>query len=196
MILLGRDDLIDGLRELVAELRASGEPVGLHIVGGAAIALRHFERRTTVDVDAVKVSPGDKASVVAAAERIAERRGWQLDWLNFKASMLAPWWGRDVRWEPIHHDDVVTIEVAPADALLAMKLKASRPGRDTDDIRQLLAICGIDSVEEADALYAEFFPGDSLTDRAWGMVERMLAAGPLIPPATPPAPDLRPAPQP
>lgn len=61
----------------------------------------------------------------------------------------------------------MTIEVAPADALLAMKLKASRPGRDTDDIRQLLAICGIDSAEAADALSTEFFPGDSLTDRAW-----------------------------
>lgn len=192
MILLDRDDLIDGLRELVAELHAAGEPVGLRIVGGGALALRHFERRTTVDIDAVKVSPGDEAFVVAAAERIAERRGWQLDWLNFKASQLAPWWGREIRWEPIHHDDLVTIEVAPADALLAMKLKASRPGRDTDDIRQLLAICGIDSVDAADALFAEFFPGDSLTDRAWRMVERILETGPLVPPPAPPRPDLSP----
>jgi hypothetical protein len=192
VILLDRDDLIDGLRELVAELHAAGEPVGLRIVGGGALALRHFDRRTTVDVDAVQVSPGDEAVVVAAAERIAERRGWQLDWLNSKAAQLAPWWGRDIRWEPIHHDDLVTIEVAPADALLAMKLKASRPGRDTDDIRQLLAACGIDSVEAADALFSEFFPGDSLTDRAWRMVERILAAGPLAPPVPPPAPNLEP----
>ncbi|GAA1055021.1 hypothetical protein GCM10017608_18730 [Agromyces luteolus] len=192
MILLDRDDLIDGLRELVAELHAEGNPVGLRIVGGGALALRHFDRRTTVDVDAVKVSPGDEAEVVAAAERIAERRGWQLDWLNFKASQLAPWWGREIRWEPIHHDGLVTIEVAPADALLAMKLKASRPGRDTDDIRHLLALCAIGSVEEADELFGEFFPGDSLTDRAWGMVENILAGGPLVPPSSPPPPDLRP----
>ena len=192
MILLDRDDLIDGLREIVAELHAAGEPVGLRIVGGGALALRHFDRRTTVDIDAVQVSPGDEGLVVAAAERIAERRGWQLDWLNFKAAQLAPWWGRDIRWETIHHDDLVTIEVAPADALLAMKLKASRPGRDTDDIRQLLAVCGIHSVEAADALFTQFFPGDSLTDRAWRMVECILAAGPLTPPVTPPAADLQP----
>ena len=86
----------------------------------------------------------------------------------------------------------MTIEVAPADALLAMKLKASRPGRDTDDIRQLLAICGIDSAEAADALFTQFFPGDSLTDRAWGMVERILGAAPLTPPVAPPVPDLEP----
>ncbi|GAA1805712.1 DUF6036 family nucleotidyltransferase [Agromyces neolithicus] len=192
MILLNRDDLIDGLRELVAELHAAGRPVGLRIVGGGALALRHFDRRTTVDVDAVRVSPGDETELVAAAERVAERRGWQLDWLNFKASQLAPWWGREIRWEPIHRDDLVTIEVAPADALLAMKLKASRPGRDTDDIRQLLAVCGIGSTEEADELFGEFFPGDSLTDRAWAMVERILVDGPLVPPSTPPAPDLHP----
>ncbi|MBM7503747.1 DUF6036 family nucleotidyltransferase [Agromyces aurantiacus] len=192
MILLDRGDLIEGLRELVAELHAAGDPVGLRIVGGGALALRHFERRTTVDIDAVKVSPGDEAAVIEAAERIAQRRGWQPDWLNFKASQLAPWWGREVRWEAIHQDDLVTIEVAPADALLAMKLKASRPGRDTDDIRQLLAVCGIDSVEAADALFTEFFPGDSLTDRAWGMVERILAAGPLVPPIAPSPPNLDP----
>lgn len=67
-----------------------------------------------------------------------------------------------------------------------MKLKASRPGRDTDDIRQLLAICGVDSVEAADALFSEYFPGDALTERAWAMVERILADGPLDPPASPP----------
>ena len=40
MILLDRDDLIDGLRELVAELHAAGRAVGLRIVGGGALALR------------------------------------------------------------------------------------------------------------------------------------------------------------
>ena len=38
-----------------AQLHAAGEPVGLRIVGGGALALRHFERRTTVDLDSVKV---------------------------------------------------------------------------------------------------------------------------------------------
>ena len=54
MILLDRDDLISGLRELVAEIHAAGSPVGLRIVGGGAIVLRHFDRRLTVDIDAVQ----------------------------------------------------------------------------------------------------------------------------------------------
>lgn len=40
MTLLDRDDLIGALHDLVAELHAEGESVGLQIVGGAALALR------------------------------------------------------------------------------------------------------------------------------------------------------------
>ncbi|MFF2371252.1 DUF6036 family nucleotidyltransferase [Agromyces sp. NPDC058110] len=75
MILFDRNDLIDGLRELVEELHADGAPVGLRIVGGGALVLRYFDRRTTVDIDAVQVRPGDEHHVVGAAERIADRRG-------------------------------------------------------------------------------------------------------------------------
>lgn len=94
----------------------AGEPVGIRVVGGGALALRYFERRTTVDIDVVQVTPGDEITVIAAVERIADRRGWQRDWLNLK--------------------------------------------------------------------------GDSRTDRAHAMVERILEAGLLKPPAAPPAVEL------
>ncbi len=55
---LDRDDLIDGLREIVAELRARGEHVGIRIVGGAALSLRYFDRASTVDIDAAIHPPG------------------------------------------------------------------------------------------------------------------------------------------
>lgn len=45
---------------------------------------------------------------------------------------------------------------------------------DTDDIRKLLAICEITTVEEADGFYAECYPGESLPDRAWTMVSSIL----------------------
>ncbi|WP_156401664.1 hypothetical protein [Agromyces sp. Soil535] len=56
--LFTRDDLIDGLRDLVRELRVAGQPTGLRIIGGCALALRHYERQTTVDIDALRVNPG------------------------------------------------------------------------------------------------------------------------------------------
>lgn len=58
-----------------------------------------------------------------------------------------------------------------------MKLRANRPGRDTNDIRQLLSLCGIATLEAAEGLYEDYYPGDGLSDRAVGMVERILDGG-------------------
>jgi len=52
-----------------------------------------------------------------------------------------------------------------------------RPGRDVNDIRQLLALCGITTLEEAQEHYEDFYRGDALTDRALGTVERVLDGG-------------------
>ena len=53
---LTRDDMIEGLRELVRELHDRGESGGVRIVGGAAMLLRYYgDRRVTPDIDA-KVS--------------------------------------------------------------------------------------------------------------------------------------------
>jgi hypothetical protein len=49
---LDRDDLIRGINQVIEKLRAAGQPAGIRIVGGAALALRYFDRRTTTDIDA------------------------------------------------------------------------------------------------------------------------------------------------
>lgn len=184
MALLDRDDLVGALRELVAELHAAGETAGLRVVGGAAIALRHFNRRSTADLDALHVRPGSDAAVAAAADRVGARRGWEAGWLNFAvtATGAEPLYGRATTWETVYDDGQVVIEVAGADTLLAMKLRAARPGRDTDDIRQLLALCEVRTIAEADAFYEEFYPGEALTGRAWRMVESILEEAPLMKP--------------
>lgn len=64
-----------------------------------------------------------------------------------------------------------------------MKLRANRPGRDTNDIRQLLKLCAITTLDEAEELYESFFPADVLSDRAIDMVTRILDAG--LPPEVP-----------
>lgn len=65
-----------------------------------------------------------------------------------------------------------------------MKLRANRPGRDVNDIRQLLALCSVTALEEAEAHFEDFYPGDGLSDRAIGMVERILDGGlPMVVPS-------------
>ena len=186
MAALTRDDLINGLRELVAELNAAGQPAGIRIVGGAALSLRYFERRTTVDIDA-RIYPAEPT--IAIAERIAARHDWPSDWLNTKAAGFIPI-ARDAEWEPLYDDGSVSVWVASASTLLAMKLRASRAGRDTDDIADLMAICGVDSVEAADAHFESYYPGEVLEPKAYRVLEAILARGLPSVPEVPPKPNL------
>ena len=88
--MLERDDLIAGLRELAAELAGNGERVGIRIVGGAALSLYYFDRRSTVDIDAA-IHPSEAA--LSVASRIALRHGWPADWLNSSAAGFIPFIG-------------------------------------------------------------------------------------------------------
>ena len=178
---LNRDDIVTGIRELIAELCGAGEVAGIKLVGGAALALRYFDRGTTQDLDSLHVHPGSDAAVAAAAARVAIRHDWDPAWLNFavtKADAL-PALGRAVEWESIYDQNGIVIEVASKESLLAMKLRANRPGRDTRDIRFLLAMCDIRSLDAAENFYEEFYPGDGLDSRAITIVEAILAEGPL-----------------
>lgn len=177
---LDRESIIDGLRDLIAELRNAGEVAGIRLVGGAALALRYFDRGTTQDLDSLHIQPGSDDTVAAAAARVADRRGWDLTWLNFaveQADAIPMFGRRAVEWESIYDNDGIVIQVAAKEAMLAMKLRANRPGRDTNDIRQLLRLCEITTLDEAEVMYEDFYPGDALTDRAVGMVMRILEAG-------------------
>lgn len=169
---LGRDDIISGLRELVEELRSAGEVAGIRLVGGAALALRYFDRGVTHDLDVLHIRPGSDAAVAAAAAIVAQRHDWNPLWLNFSVAQAdaLPTLGREVEWHTLCDRDGITIQVASQEAMLAMKLRASRPGRDTRDIRLLMALCGLRRLEDIEALYEDFYPGDSLSDRATAMV--------------------------
>jgi hypothetical protein len=90
----------------------------------------------------------------------------------------------------LYDEGDVVIQVASAEAMLAMKLRANRPGRDDTDIAKLLSICGISSVVEAEELYESFYSAEVLPDRAVAMVTRILQVGLPATPARPPRPDL------
>ncbi|MHB1173002.1 MAG: hypothetical protein ACYCZY_11050 [Lacisediminihabitans sp.] len=181
---LDRQDLIDGLREVIRRARLLNiTGVSIRIVGGAALRIAYFERATTYDIDA-QIQPLDQ--IRPLVEEIARERGWPADWLNNKAAMFIPSWGRAVDWESLFDDANISISVAPIDALLAMKLKAARPGRDTDDIVQLLGLNEITTVAAAEELFESFYPGDSLDDRTIALLERIFERGLPPKPATPP----------
>lgn len=189
---LERDDIVAGLRDLVDELRQAGEVAGIRLVGGAALALRYFDRGVTHDLDALHVNPGSDDAVSAAAAKVAVRRDWEPTWLNFEVTRAdaLPSFGRAVEWETIYERHGIRIQVAAQEAMLAMKLRANRPGRDTRDIRLLMALCGITTLNDAESLYEDFYPGDMLSDRASEMVRAILLDAPLEVPTSPAPPDI------
>lgn len=185
---LDRQDLIDGLRDVVRAAGAEGiTGASIRIVGGAALRLAYFDRDTTADIDA-QIEPMDRLAPII--ERIADERGWPSTWLNNDAVMFIPAWGQPVDWEPILDDANISIAVAPIDALLAMKLNAARPGRDTEDIAKLLVLNNIDSLTDAEAVFDSFYPGDALPDRTIKLLERIISVGLPDKPDSPRPPDL------
>jgi hypothetical protein len=164
------------------------------LVGGAALALRYFDRGVTVDVDAVHIVNGRDDVVAEVVRSVARKRRWIPDWLNFEVTRIdaLPVWGRSVEWETLYSGSGVTIEVASPEALLAMKLRASRRGRDSNDLRKLLGVCQITDIDSAERLYEEFYPGDSLPDRAVTMAQQIFQEGTPSAPEAVPLPELTP----
>jgi hypothetical protein len=192
--MLTREDIIAGLRDVVAELHRRGETGGIRLVGGAALALRYFDRGITADVDAVHIVDGHDDVVADVVRLVARKRGWVPDWLNFEVTRIdaLPLWGRSVEWVTLYAESGVIVEVASPDTLLVMKLRAGRRGRDSRDVRKLLGLCGITDLSLAERLYEDFYPGDALPDRSVTMVREIFAEGlPSVPEAVP-LPDLTP----
>jgi hypothetical protein len=174
---LTRADLLEALQELIRELRARNVSGEIRIVGGAALSLSYFERDVTQDIDLMNVRGGDNEAVAEAARSVASRLDLNDNWLNFEVTQsdALPTLGREVEWHTIFSSAQITIQVASAQALLAMKLRANRPGRDVNDIRALLALVGIADVASAETLYESFYPGDALPDRAIQILDNLFA---------------------
>ena len=192
--MLTREDIIAGLRDVVGELHRRGETGGIRLVGGAALALRYFDRGITADVDAVHIVDGHDDVVADIVRLVARKRGWVPDWLNFEVTRIdaLPLWGRDVEWVTLYAESGVTVEVASPETLLAMKLRAGRRGRDSGDVRKLLGVCEISDFSSAERLYEDFYPGDALPDRSVTMVLEIFAEGLPSAPKVVPLPDLTP----
>ena len=187
---LTRADLLEALQELIHELRARNVRGEIRIVGGAALSLSYFDRDVTQDIDVINVRGGDNEAIAEAARSVASKLGLNDNWLNFEVNQIdaLPTLGQEVEWHTIYSSPEVTIKVASAEALLAMKLRANRPGRDVNDIRALLALVGITDIQSSETLYESFYPGDVLPDRAIQILDNLLAEVDPQPITAPPAP--------
>lgn len=170
-----RFEMIDGLRDLVSRLHGTGHPSRIQIVGGAAIALTLNEHRSaTADIDGPVTPP---EVVFALSSSIASERNWRNDWLNDAAAQFVPTgYGRPAGWVTIYDSDGVTVQVANAETLLAMKVYAAqkRGRRELEDLEVLIPAVGLTSVDDVEDLYESFYPGDELTERTARIIQAVL----------------------
>lgn len=190
-VLLTRDGLTTGLRELVRRLQDAREPVRIQIIGGAALALAYFaDRRATVDIDAILDPP---ETVLTAARDVAVLARWPDNWLNDSAKIFLPsgFGLRSAEWVTVFDDGHVIIDVATPETLLAMKLHSvnRRGRREQRDLAVLLPLCNVRTLDQAESHYGDYYPGDTFTTRAWTVIEAALAEALVVRP--PDFPDLR-----
>lgn len=163
------DEILGLLRELsrrLADLDLRGE---LFLVGGAAMALAYSTRRSTTDLDAV-FEP--KAEIYAVAAQIADERSLPHTWLNDAVKGFLP--GRDPNARVLFDEPGLRVTIASPRYLLAMKLLASRVERDEDDLRLLLGICDITTVDEALTLVTDLYRNRPIDPRVQFLVAELL----------------------
>lgn len=169
-----RTDLIKLLNKLVKRLNELEIKGSFQIVGGAAIALKYAERPPTNDIDAEFISPNTSQNELRdVVEEIARTESIPYDWLNDYAKVFIPRCTED-DWIAFQISGEITILVASAPLLLAMKLRATRGIRDAEDILALAAICQISSLEDAKSIYARYHGTEPLTDKAITLISKYL----------------------
>ena len=160
------EEIEQALRSLAESVTDSCE---IYIVGGAAMVLRFGARVNTDDVDA----EFREQQIGGAARAVAEEQGLPEDWLNTNATMYFPI-EKNPEWEVLWVMGPLTVYVATARTLLAMKLRAGRVIRDTPDIEFLLDHLSISSFDDGVAIFSEFYPNDALSPRAKEILQEAL----------------------
>ncbi|WP_045878579.1 DUF6036 family nucleotidyltransferase [Pseudofrankia sp. DC12] len=168
---LDREAITTLLQELNDELGRRGAKADLFLVGGAALALVYDATRSTRDLDAVFL-PTDV--VRAAATTLADRHALPTDWLNDAVKGFLP--GPDPTATRYFEADHLTVDVASAHYLLAMKLFASRVEADAEDIAFLYRQLGYTTVDEGLDLVQAMYSGRPIDAKVQFLLEEIVAS--------------------
>lgn len=166
---LDRESIASLLQELNDELGRRGAKADLFLVGGAALALAYDAHRSTRDLDAVFL-PTD--IVRAAAAVLAERHNLPADWLNDAVKGFLP--GPDPAATRYFDADHLTVDIASAEYLLAMKLFASRVETDAEDIAFLYRTLGYTTVGEGLDLVQSVYSGRPVGAKVQFLLEEVV----------------------
>jgi hypothetical protein len=177
--LFDRDAIQRALEALNEELQRRRVRADIHLVGGAAMLLAYSERPATRDLDGVWEPD---TPVREAAWAVARRLDLPRNWLNNQASVYMS--SRATTGRVVFHGSHLRVMVASAEHLLAMKVMASRPANDAEDISALAAMLGIATVDEVLDLVRQHFPDDPVPARALDLLHDIVPGAAATAPAS------------
>jgi hypothetical protein len=166
------------IRELLEALNAEPLKTGIrgevYLLGGAVLCLVYDARAATKGVDAY-FRPAKE--IREAARRVAMDRGAPEDWLNDAAKGYLSERGAFAPYLELGH---LTIAVATAEYLLAMKCLAMRLGlefHDEADVRYLLRYLNLTSYQAALDTIGRFYPLERYPQKTLYALEEILSGG-------------------
>lgn len=173
---LSKDEIVSALSQLndyLAEAKVIGE---ICLFGGTAMVLVFNARLSTRDVDAI-FQPASLIRELAA--RIAEERGFPVDWLNdgvkgFQAN------NPELTQDSVPQFPNLRVYRPSAEYLLAMKCLASRTSGpetagDKNDIMVLIKHLGWRTVEQVMENLTRFFPPERILSKTQFMIHEALS---------------------
>ena len=167
---MDRGAILEALRALARILNAQGIQGEMYLVGGAAIAVAYDARRATRDVDAI-FAP--KQAIYEAARVVAEDLNLPEHWLNDAVKLFLR--GQDPQPIPVLDEPGLRVMAASPRYLLALKLLAARR-EDEADIRFLIGLLGIQTVEEAVEIVLSVYPETQILPKTRFILEEILGS--------------------
>lgn len=171
--LLDAGAILDLLTELGARLLTKDVEARMFVVGGAAMALAFSRSRVTRDIDAV-FEP--KTLIYAEAEAMAAERGLPSGWLNDGVKGLMPERVPPLEGSVRLSTPGLSVGVASAEYLFAMKAAAARQETDGDDLRVLARRIGVTTTDAALQLVDQFYGPGRLTLKTQLILEDVLGS--------------------
>lgn len=176
--LLGKPQILEGLRDLDRFARTANITVDLAIYRGAALALAFDMRAATRDVDAVIRS--HRQFVRDAVRQIAADRALPDDWLNdgVKDFVSASEQLRLMQEFQGSAEGGLRVYIPTPEYLLAMKCMAMRlddpdAPHDIGDIKNLAKLLGLTSADQFFDLIQQFYPGSRIAPKTVFGVEEI-----------------------
>ena len=149
------------LAELGERLVGRGIEAEVYVVGGVAMMLAYDRTRVTRDIGAISV-PQEEIDAEVAAMAV-DHGDLDTDWLNARVLPLLP---RSIDADRIEVLGApgITVNVASARHLLAMKARSGGSDRDLDDIWVLFQILGLTDIEQVWQICSDVWGGDVIRE--------------------------------